>query len=257
MNEAREASPPRNRWLALRAAWLDRVAAAVLGVLFLPVIAVLGWCIRREDGGPAFVRVERMGQGFRPFGMWKLRSMRAERPDGRAGGAALTAAHDPRVTRIGARLRHYHLDELPQLWNVVRGEMLLIGPRPEAPDFVTVTDTEWRAVLSTPPGIAGPTQMIVGDWERDHIADDPEGDAYPSIVLPAKLTIDRWYVDTATPWFDVLTVVALGKRFLPRSRATRMKLRAARALPEVVGPILAEEVRPSRRLRLIDLSRSA
>jgi lipopolysaccharide/colanic/teichoic acid biosynthesis glycosyltransferase len=248
---------PRNRWLDIRATWLDRVVAAVLGVVLLPVIAVLGWAVKREDGGPAFVRVERMGQGFRPFGMWKLRSMRADRPDGTADGAPLTAAHDQRVTRIGSRLRHYHLDELPQIWNVVRGDMLLVGPRPEAPDFVTITCPQWRAVLTTPPGIAGPTQMIVGEWERRHIADDPEGDAYPDIVLPAKLAIDRWYVDTATPWFDALTLVALVKRFMPRSYAARMKLRAERALPDVVGPILAEDVRPARRLRLIDLGRSA
>jgi lipopolysaccharide/colanic/teichoic acid biosynthesis glycosyltransferase len=248
---------PRNRWLGIRAAWLDRVAAAVLGIVLLPVMVVLGWAIRREDGGPALVRVERMGQGFRTFGMWKLRSMRADHPDGRAAGAPLTAANDDRVTRIGARLRHYHLDELPQLWNVVRGDMLLLGPRPEAPDFVTVTCEHWRAVLTTPPGIAGPTQMIVGDWERRHIADDPEGDAYPDVVLPAKLAIDRWYVDIANPWFDALVLVALGKRFMPRSHATRMKRRAERALPHVVGPIIAEEARPPRRLRLIDLGRSA
>ena len=176
---------------------------------------------------------------------------------GRAGGAALTAANDARITRVGHRLRHYHLDELPQLMNVVRGEMLLLGPRPESPQFVTVEDPDWRAVLSAPPGIAGPTQMIVGDWEREHIADDPEGDAYPTIVLPAKLAIDRWYVESTTPWLDVLTVVALAKRFLPRSHATRMKRRAAWALPDIVGPIVARDPQPRRRLTAIRGSRIA
>jgi lipopolysaccharide/colanic/teichoic acid biosynthesis glycosyltransferase len=246
-----------NRWLRVRTGGLDRVAAAVLGVIFFPVIVVLAWVVRREDGGPAFVKVERMGQGFQPFRMWKLRSMRADRPDGCANGAPLTAMHDERITQIGARLRHYHLDELPQLLNVVRGEMLLLGPRPEALEFVSLQCPEWQAVLAVPPGIAGPSQMIAGEWERRRIADDPNGDAYPTTVVPAKLAIDRWYVETTNPWFDVLTVVALAKRFMPRSHATRMKRRAHRALPRVVGPILDEELHGARRPRLVSLRRSA
>lgn len=228
-------------WLAVRVAFLDRVAAVFLGLLTLPLMGLIALAIRREDGKPAFVRVERMGAGNRTFGMWKLRSMRSDRSDGRADGAALTAAHDPRITRVGRRLRAYHLDELPQLLNVVKGEMLLLGPRPEDPKFVDPDSADWAAVLSVPPGIAGPTQMIVSEWERHHIADDPDGTAYPSVVVPAKLAIDRWYVADATPWLDLLTLVALVKRFLPRSGATRMKRRALRALPEVVGPILVEE----------------
>lgn len=246
-----------NRWLQVRVGWLDRIAAGVLSVIFAPVVFVLALAVRREDGGPAFVRVERMGQGFKTFRMWKLRSMRADRPDGRANGAPLTAAHDARITRIGSRLRHYHLDELPQLINVMKGEMLLLGPRPEALEFVSLQCPEWQAVLAVPPGIAGPSQMIAGDWERRHIADDPDGDAYPTIVVPAKLAIDRWYVESTTPWFDALTVVALAKRFMPRSHATRMKRRARRALPHVVGPILDEEMGGARRPRLVGLRRSA
>jgi lipopolysaccharide/colanic/teichoic acid biosynthesis glycosyltransferase len=246
-----------NGWLRLRATGIDRVVAAILAVLLSPIVLVLALLVKREDGGPAFVRVERMGKGFQPFRMWKLRSMRADRPDGRAEGAPLTAVDDVRITQIGARLRHYHLDELPQLLNVVRGEMLLLGPRPEALEFVSLQCPEWQAVLSVPPGIAGPTQMIVGDWERRHIADDPEGDAYPRVVVPAKLALDRWYVETTTPWFDVLTVVALAKRFMPRSHATRMKRRAQRALPRIVGPILEEELQGTRRSRLVGLRRSA
>jgi lipopolysaccharide/colanic/teichoic acid biosynthesis glycosyltransferase len=228
-------------WLRVRMAFLDQVAAVVLGILSLPLVGVIALAIRREDGKPAFVRVERMGAHQRPFGMWKLRSMRTDRADGHAGGAALTADNDPRITRVGARLRAFHLDELPQLLNVVRGEMLLLGPRPEDPRFVDPGSPEWCTVLEVPPGIAGPTQMIVGDWERHHIADDPEGDAYPTIVVPAKLAIDQWYVTDATPWLDLLTLIALVKRFLPRSGATRMKRRAFRALPDVVGRILADE----------------
>jgi lipopolysaccharide/colanic/teichoic acid biosynthesis glycosyltransferase len=237
-------------WLSVRVGGLDRVAAAVLALLTLPVVVVLGVAVRLSDGGPAFVRVERMGRDFKPFGMWKVRSMRAERPDGSASGVALTAADDARVTRLGAHIRQYHLDELPQLWNVVRGEMLLLGPRPEAPEYVRLDDPRWRRVLRVPPGIAGPTQMIVGTWERRIITDDPSGGAYQERVVPAKLEIDGWYLDASSLWLDLLTVVALVKRFLPHSHASRMKRRAARALPDVVGPILAEEAVPVRRGQL-------
>src|SRR5690606_175817 len=78
---------PYGWWLASRMGGLDRVVGALLAVLTFPLVAVLGILVRREDGGPAFVRVERMGRDFRPFGMWKVRTMRAERPDGSATGA--------------------------------------------------------------------------------------------------------------------------------------------------------------------------
>jgi hypothetical protein len=97
--------------------------------------------------------------------------------------------------------------------------------------------------------------MIVGTWEREIITDDPGGGAYLDEVVPAKLEIDGWYVDSASLWLDLLTVVALVKRFLPHSHASRMKRRAARALPDVVGPILAEEGAAAARRR--PLRRSA
>jgi lipopolysaccharide/colanic/teichoic acid biosynthesis glycosyltransferase len=236
---------PVARWLSVRVGWLDRVVALVLAVVTFPLVAVLGVAVRIADGGPAFVRVERMGRDFEPFGMWKVRSMRAARADGSAGGASLTTADDDRVTPLGVHIRHFHLDELPQLWNVVRGQMVLFGPRPEAPDYVTLDEPMWRRVLEVPPGIAGPTQMIVGTWERSIISDDPSGEGYRREVVPAKLAIDRWYIESSSPWLDLLTLVALVKRFLPRSHASRMKRRALRALPEVVGPILASDAEPA------------
>jgi hypothetical protein len=81
----------------------------------------------------------------------------------------------------------------------------------------------------------------VGTWERTIISDDPSGHRYQRDVVPAKLAIDRWYIETTSLWLDVLTLVALVKRFLPRSHASRMKRRALRSLPDVVGPILAAE----------------
>lgn len=188
---------------------VDRVVAALLLAFTAPLVAIAAWLVRRHDGGPAFITVERVGRGGTPIRMWKLRSMRPERPDGRAGGVSLTTADDDRVTPIGRTLRATHLDELPQLLNVVRGEMALLGPRPEAPEFVDPADDGWRAVLAAPPGIAGPTQLAVGDWERDVITADPDGSAYLRDVVPVKVAIDRWYVEAASPAVDVAVVVGL------------------------------------------------
>lgn len=211
-----------SRYLRVRIV-VDRVLAAVLLVPVAPVIAVLGWLIHRHDGGPALIAVPRVGRDGAELPMWKLRSMRAETTDGRATGVGLTSAGDSRVTPIGRRLRALHLDELPQLVNVVRGEMALLGPRPEAPEYVDTNDSGWRDVLSAPPGIAGPTQLVVGDWERDLITDAPDGSAYVERVVPVKVAIDRWYVQQATPTLDALVLVGLVQRLAGRAPTALMR----------------------------------
>lgn len=205
-----------SRYLRVRLV-LDRLVAAVVLVVLSPVIAILGWLIHRHDGGPALIAVERVGRRGTTMRMWKLRSMRAETSDGRATGVSLTSGDDDRITPIGRRIRAAHLDELPQLVNVARGEMALLGPRPEAPEFVDLSDPGWRAVLEVPPGIAGPTQLAVGDWERDIITAAPDGSAYEEHVVPVKVAIDRWYVRRASPLIDLLVVTGLAQHLLGRS----------------------------------------
>lgn len=200
-----------NPYLRVRIA-VDRLIAAVALLFAAPLVAILGWLVHRGDGGPAFITVERIGRHGRPIRMWKLRSMRAETTDGRATGVNLTRSDDDRITPIGRRLRTAHLDELPQLYNVVRGEMSILGPRPEAPDFVDLSDPGWQAVLDAPPGIAGPTQIAVGDWERNIITAAPDGSAYERDVVPVKVAIDRWYIEHASPAVDILVVVGLIQR---------------------------------------------
>ena len=203
-------------WFRVRLA-LDRTIALVLMVVLAPVVAVCAWLVRRHDGGPAFIAVPRLGQHGRPIQMWKLRSMRADLPGGMASGVALTGEHDSRITPVGVKLRAYYLDELPQLYNVVRGDMCLLGPRPEAPEFVDLADPEWQAVLAVPPGLAGPTQLIVNDWERDVITTSPDGAAYMDEVVPVKLAIDHWYVRRASPRLDALVAFTLLRRLMPGS----------------------------------------
>ena len=207
------------------------MVAAVLQVVLSPLLAVVGAVVRRSDGGPALVRVPRIGQGNRPFGMWKVRTMVASGPGGLSGGAAITSGEDDRITPVGRRLRHYRLDELPQLLNVAMGEMAMIGPRPETPKLVDPQDPAWRHILAAKPGIAGPTQLIVHDWENDVLAGPSAEDAYREVILPVKLAIDEWYVERASPWIDCLVVASLAQRFLTGRPPSLMTRRVRRDVP--------------------------
>ena len=234
MRSAPEAAPAVSGWLRGRLL-VDRLLAVVLAALTAPVVAVLAVLIRRQDGHAALIRVPRVGRGGRVFGMWKLRSMRVETADGRAGGASLTSSADDRITPLGRKLRALHADELPQLYNVALGQMCLLGPRPEAPDFVD-HDALWAEVLAAPPGIAGPTQLIVGDWERTQIDVDSDGSAYREVVVPVKAAIDRWYVQRATPRTDLLVLTSLARHLAGRDfPALRRAVRAA--VPEALAPL--------------------
>jgi lipopolysaccharide/colanic/teichoic acid biosynthesis glycosyltransferase len=122
--------------------------------------------------------------------MYKFRSMRR---DAAAQGPAITGARDPRVTRAGRILRSTRIDELPQLWNVLRGDMSLVGPRPEDPAFAALYTSQQRAVLALRPGITGPAQVVFADEARllrpGHVHED-----YVTRILPVKLAIDLDYV---------------------------------------------------------------
>lgn len=210
---------------------LDRVIAAVGAVASAPVVAVVAFLVRRQDGGPGLIKVDRVGRHGTVFGMWKIRSMRIMSDDGLAGGVALTTVQDDRITPVGRWIRALHLDELPQLYNVLAGDMALLGPRPEAPDWVE-DGPAWREVLTVRPGIAGPTQLIVAEWERESIGAADDGSAYVSEVLPVKLAIDAWYVRSASPGLDLLVVSSLVERVALRRRARRLE----REIADRVGP---------------------
>jgi lipopolysaccharide/colanic/teichoic acid biosynthesis glycosyltransferase len=218
------------RWFSVRLV-LDRVVAATVGVVLAPMVGVLAVLATRGTDGPAFVRVERIGRDFRPFQMWKIRSMRAETSEGLAGGVALTSRSDQRVTPTGRWLRQWHLDELPQLLNVLKGEMLLVGPRPEAREFVDFEDEGWAALLRVPPGIFGPTQLMVSEWETHWVASSPDGSAYRDVVLPVKLAIDKWYVETMSPRLDLDITWAMAKWLVASGGRTRLRSAILREVP--------------------------
>lgn len=224
-------------WLRIRRV-LDPLAAGAMGVVLAPIALVIGILVRSGDGGRMTVGVPRVGRSHRQFTMWKFRSMRAAESAGGAGGSGLTATNDIRITPLGRRIRRFHLDEIPQIANVVRGEMSLIGPRPESPLFVDAARHSWDTVLSMPPGIAGAAQIVVEDWEREFIRQDDSGEDYMSNALPAKLAIDEWYVRNASPIVDALIVATLAAKYLPIPMPTALIDRIRREVPES-RPILA------------------
>jgi lipopolysaccharide/colanic/teichoic acid biosynthesis glycosyltransferase len=219
-------------WLRLRVR-LDRAVAAVLLVPAAPVLAAIALLVRR-DGGPPFITVRRRGRGGADLGMWKVRTMRASGPGGLAGGAALTAGDDDRITPVGRRIRRFRLDELPQLLNVVRGDMALLGPRPEAPEYVDLDDARWQAILEAPPGIAGVTQVLVNHWEAEILRRDTGDAPYVDVVLPVKVAVDAWYVRHASPWIDVLALAALAGSVAGRA-TPRLRRRVERDVPELAA----------------------
>jgi lipopolysaccharide/colanic/teichoic acid biosynthesis glycosyltransferase len=222
-------------WLRVRAV-VDRIIAAVASLLAAPVIGILALLVRR-DGGPGLITVPRVGRDGTIFGMWKIRSMRSEGAGGHATGSGLTSEEDDRITPMGRRIRSLHLDELPQLFNVAKGEMTLLGPRPEAPRYVDLDDERWRRVLQVAPGIAGPTQLIVGDWERDVIS-GPGGEAgYRDEVVPVKLAIDEWYVTSASPRLDLLVITTLMRHTVGAAGGDRLRSWVQRSVEAANAPI--------------------
>jgi lipopolysaccharide/colanic/teichoic acid biosynthesis glycosyltransferase len=159
----------------------DLVGATTALVVLAPLLAIIALLIRRTPG-PVLYRQTRVGQGGALFEIYKFRTMRV---DAEEPGCCRWACHDdPRVTRIGRLLRRGHLDELPQLWNVLRGEMSLVGPRPERPDFVEELERAvpfWGRRLLIKPGLTGWAQLHSG------YASDVDGAA-------AKLSYDLWYL---------------------------------------------------------------
>jgi len=174
-----------------------RFTALVLLILFAPLILGLVLAIRQDSPGPAFFRCERVGLGGRTFRMLKFRKMW----DG-ATGAGLTAPNDDRLTRLGAFLAASKLDELPQLWNVLRGDMNLVGPRPEAPEFVQAQPEAWAGIATVRPGITGLSQLA---FRREGEILDPSDRVtdYLDRLLPQKLSLDALYAARRSFMLDV------------------------------------------------------
>lgn len=186
---------------------LDLIGCAVLLVLLLPVIAVLAVVIKLDSPGPLFFRCRRVGFRGSDLEMLKFRKMVIGAP-----GPALTAPDDARFTRAGRFLASTKLDELPQLWNVLKGEMSLVGPRPEDPEFISLYPEAYERILTVKPGITGLCQLAFVREGKILRSDDRVG-MYVQNLLPQKVQIDTLYASTRTFAMDIRilawTVVAV------------------------------------------------
>ncbi len=167
-------------------------------VIAAPVLAWAALAMRLSgDRGPFLYRARRVGEGGELFTILKVRTMTTDR-----GGPKVTLAGDPRVTPVGRTLRRYRLDELPQLVNVVRGDMSLVGPRPEDPAYVDFDDPLHRRVFSAKPGITGLAQLAYRD--EASLLEGPEAEQrYRDEILPAKLRLDAEYLDRRSTLLDL------------------------------------------------------
>lgn len=176
-----------SRDFALKRAF-DITAAAVGIVILWPVIAVTWVLASWDTGASGFFRQQRVGRGGKLFWVVKLRTMRP------VGGSSVTTAGDPRITRLGAKLRRYKLDELPQLWNVLCGSMSFVGPRPDVSGYLDSLAGPDREILKLRPGITGPATLKYRDEEYILAkVDDPE--RYNSeVIWPDKVRINLDYL---------------------------------------------------------------
>lgn len=160
----------------------DVLAATMALIVALPVLVVVAVLIRLSSPGPIFYASRRVGQHGSEFDMWKLRSMNPDSED--VGAGDVTVRGDPRVTPVGRWLRSLKIDELPQLWNVIKGDMSIVGPRPELPAWVRLYDERQRQVLAVRPGITDPVQVLFRH-ECDYL--DSAG-AYEGLM---RIKVDR------------------------------------------------------------------
>jgi lipopolysaccharide/colanic/teichoic acid biosynthesis glycosyltransferase len=168
---------------------LDLFALLLLAPFVIPIGLLIALVVILDSPGSAIYRAARVGIGGSPFTMIKFRTMKRE-----SAGNSLASASDRRITPAGRFLRKTRLDELPQLWNVLRGEMSFVGPRPELEEFVAVHAEDYREILTVPPGITGPTQLRYAGVEAKllDLHEDPDG-YYREHLLPDKVAIDLEY----------------------------------------------------------------
>ncbi len=176
---------------------LDALVAAVLLLLLLPLILLSAVAVRLDSPGPAFFRVDRMGWRGGLLRMLKFRKMHDD-----AEGPALTREDDDRFTRLGPLLAKLKLDEIPQLWHVLTGDMSLVGPRPESAQFVALHRHEYATILSVRPGITGLSQVAFAEESR--ILDEANPvNHYVGRILPQKVALDLIYARERSCWMNI------------------------------------------------------
>ncbi len=179
----------------------DITIALVSAIALLPLFALIAIWVKRDSPGPVLFRGKRMGRGGVVFDIYKFRTMH-ESPESYRG-AKVTAKDDPRITRAGRFLRNTKLNELPQLWNVLRGDMSVVGPRPEDPDIAATWPEDVQAeILSVCPGITSPASVVHRN-EESLLSNERVMRTYLQSIMPSKLRLDQLYVRHWSLWLDL------------------------------------------------------
>jgi lipopolysaccharide/colanic/teichoic acid biosynthesis glycosyltransferase len=192
------------------------VGLAAAGLLVAaPLLLLSAGAVVLTSGRPALYRQRRVGRGGKPFTLVKLRTMRPS-----SGGAQVTRRDDDRITPVGRLLRRTKLDELPELWNVLRGDMSFVGPRPEVERFVQSDDPQWQEILRVRPGLTDPVTLNLRDEERllAAVPGDPEA-YYRETLQPLKLAGYVAYLRRRTWKTDILVICDTLRTIVVPSRA--------------------------------------
>jgi lipopolysaccharide/colanic/teichoic acid biosynthesis glycosyltransferase len=201
----------------------DLLSASIGLLLLSPLFAVAAVLIKLDDPGPVFFRQERMGRGFRPFLVYKFRTMVQ---GAHRNGPLITSGGDSRVTRIGGFLRRTKIDELPQLINVLTGDMSIVGPRPEVRKYVEAYRQDYETVLSVRPGITDIASLTYRDEEallRSQA--DPER-FYLSVHLPAKIRLAKEYIRDRSFLYDLKLIFKTLHRVVAPEKVPDNQVRA-------------------------------
>lgn len=172
-------------------------------VVLSPLLLAIALAVRLSSGGPVFFLQERVGRGFRRFKICKFRTMVIDAPK---LGLQITAGEDPRITRVGRFLRKWKLDELPQLFNVLKGEMSLVGPRPEVPRYVEMFREDYACVLSVRPGITDPASLKYRDEAAILAHSENPEETYVQQILPEKIAMAKDYVARSSLRGDIVLI---------------------------------------------------
>jgi lipopolysaccharide/colanic/teichoic acid biosynthesis glycosyltransferase len=177
---------------------------ALIGLLFLwPLLIILAILIKvKMPGGPAFFTQKRVGQHGRLFTMHKFRSMAVSHDD-----SSISVAGEARITSFGATLRKYKLDELPELWDVLIGNMSFVGPRPDVPGYADMLTGDDRRMLELRPGITGPASLKYRDEEELLAKVDNPIEYNDKVIFPDKVRINLYYLDHYSFWKDIQMII--------------------------------------------------
>ena len=195
----------------------DIVVAGLALIVLAPLLLLIALLIKLDSRGPILFKQERIGKGFRPFSIYKFRTMR----DGVHATSSLTIGADPRITRAGKYLRASKIDELPQLLNIVKGDMSLVGPRPEVPQYVELFRQDDEEILKMRPGITDLASIKYRDEATLLGQSENPQEEYVTRVLPDKINLGKEYIRRSSVFFDLTLMFKTFLRLFDRVLASQ------------------------------------